>query len=67
LETHPNHAEVLKKLALVEEILRAKASQPAASVSKSGATTAAPEHPALSVESEKDSNIRKKSNKIGYV
>ncbi len=69
LETHPNHQEVLKKLSAIEEVLKLKtASMPKAppvlKVVESPTGSKTPNQPS---DPEKDSNIKKKSNKIGYV
>jgi len=71
LETHPDHQEVIKKLGAMEDILKSKTSL--ASVLKAppvlkvveSPTSSKPPNPPL--DPEKDSNIKKKSNKIGYV
>jgi tetratricopeptide (TPR) repeat protein len=64
LASHPNNDEVRKKLANVEELLKpAPKSPPILKVveSPNAQTPPAPS------DNEKDSNIKKKSNKIGYV
>jgi len=64
LASHPNNDEVRKKLANVEDLLKpAPKSPPILKVVESpGAQTPPPPS-----DNEKDSNIKKKSNKIGYV
>jgi tetratricopeptide (TPR) repeat protein len=70
LEKHPHNEEVRKKLTAVEEILKPKEvapppkAPPLLKVVESPAPVSIPEPV---VNSEKDSNIKKKSNKIGYV
>jgi tetratricopeptide (TPR) repeat protein len=71
LENNPKNEEVLKKLMVVEDILRSKASETAVPkpphVLKVVESPTTPPPPASTISTEKDTNIKKKSNKIGYV
>lgn len=71
LERHPNNPEVLKKMAVIDDALKLRVNPvtspkatPVLKVveSPTGSTTPTPP-----VDPEKDSNSKKKSNKIGYV
>jgi tetratricopeptide (TPR) repeat protein len=71
LEKHPDHQEVIKKLGVVEDILKSKTAStsvlkapPVLKVVESPTSSPPPNPPS---DPEKDSNIKKKSNKIGYV
>src|SRR5665213_2094901 len=71
LEKHPNNPEVLKKLAVIDDALKlrvnpltAPKAPPVLKVVESPTGSTPPTPP---VDPEKDSNNKKKSNKIGYV
>jgi len=71
IELHPDHQEVLKKLAVVEDVLKSKTSldleAKALPVLKAVESPIGSKPSNLPPDPEKDSNIKKKSNKIGYV
>ncbi|HTA76218.1 MAG TPA: hypothetical protein VK791_03575, partial [bacterium] len=64
LASHPNNDEVRKKLANVEDLLKPAPKTPPILKVVESPHAQVPPPPS---DSEKDSNIKKKSNKIGYV
>jgi tetratricopeptide (TPR) repeat protein len=68
IELYPDHQEVLKKLSAIDDILKSKtALTPSSTASPVLKVVEPPTGPIPPSNPEKDSNIKKKSNKIGYV